>query len=180
MGTKTLITAEQYAALNEPEGSRYELSEGELIVSPSAMFFHNQICTRIFIPLGIFVDQSKVGEVVMETDFQLSEDTVRRPDIAFIGAQKLAQIDPHQRLQIAPDLAIEVASPFDRPDDLMLKVQQYLNAGTATVLVIYPEAHLAYLYHGQGKAEVFERGPMALLPGFSLNLDDILVLDAAP
>jgi Uma2 family endonuclease len=174
MGTKTLITAEQYAALDEPEGSRYELSEGELIVSPSAMFFHNQICNRINIPMSIFVHQNRLGEVVMETDFQLGEDTVRRPDIAFIGAQKLALIDPHRRLKITPDLAIEVASPFDRPDDLMRKVQQYLNAGTATVLVIYPEAHLAYLYRGQGTAEVFERGPMELLPGFSLNLDDIL------
>jgi len=174
MATKTSITAEQYAALDEPEGSRYELSAGELIVSPSAMFFHNQICSRVFIPLATFVDQKKMGEVVMETDFQLSEDTVRRPDIAFMHANKVALIDPHQRLKIAPDLAIEVASPSDRPDDLMLKVQQYLNAGTATVLVIYPEAHLAYLYHGQGTAEVFERGPIELLPGLSLSLDEIL------
>jgi hypothetical protein len=37
MGTKTLITAGQYAALDEPAGFRYELSEGELIVTPSPM-----------------------------------------------------------------------------------------------------------------------------------------------
>jgi Uma2 family endonuclease len=174
MSTKTLMTAEQYAALDEPEGVRYELSEGELVVSPSAMLFHNRICNRINVPFSIFVHQNKLGDVVMETDFQLSEDTVRRPDIAFISAEKLAQIDPHKRLQIAPDLAIEIASPYDRPDDLMLKVQQYLNAGTATVVVIYPEARLAYVYRGHGKVEVFESGPIELLPGFSLNLEDIL------
>ena len=110
----------------------------------------------------------------METDFQLDEDTVRRPDVAFISAEKLALVDPHQRLRIAPDLAIEVASPSDRPDDLMLKVEQYLNAGTATVLVIFPEAHLAYLYRGQGKAEVFENGAIEVLPESTLNLDDLL------
>jgi Uma2 family endonuclease len=173
MSTKTLITADQYATLDEPEGVRYELSEGELIVSPSAMLFHNLICKRIFVPLSIFADRNELGEVVMETDFQLSEDTVRRPDIAFISAEKLARIDPHQRLRIAPDLAIEVASPSDRPDDVMLKVQQYLNAGTATVLVMYPQARLAYLYR-EGRVEVFESGAIDILPGFSLNLDEIL------
>jgi len=43
MATKTLLTAEQYAALEEPEGVRYELSEGELIVTPSASLFHNAL-----------------------------------------------------------------------------------------------------------------------------------------
>ncbi|HXJ93594.1 MAG TPA: Uma2 family endonuclease [Terriglobia bacterium] len=174
MGTKTMMTAEQYAALDEPDGVRCELSEGELIVSPSPMLFHNLIANRINLPLTGFVHQNRLGEVVMETDFQLTEDTVRRPDVAFISAEKLAHIDPHKRLQIAPDLAVEVASPSDRPDDLMHKVQQYLNAGTATVLVIYPEAHLAYLYRGHGKVEVFEKGLIELLPGFTIDLDEIL------
>jgi Uma2 family endonuclease len=173
MGTKTLLTAEQYAALDEPAGLRYELSEGELIVTPSPVLFHNDIRDEIGFRLREFVGLRKLGEVTMETDFQLSEDTVRRPDVAFIGAEKLASIDPHKRLQVAPDLAIEIASPSDRPDDLMRKVQQYIGAGTATVLVIYPEAHLAYLYRG-GKVEVFERGSMEILPGFRVDLAEIL------
>lgn len=175
MGTKAMtMTAEQYAALDEPEGVRYELSEGELVVTPSAMFFHNRICKRIAYPLIGFTGRHKLGEVVWETDFQLNEDTVRRPDIAFISAEKLALIDPHKRLQMAPDLVVEIASPSDRPDDLMQKVQQYLKAGTATVLVIYPEAHLAYLYRGHGNVQVFEKGPIELPPGFTIDLDEIL------
>jgi hypothetical protein len=38
MATKTLVTCAEYAALQEPQGMRYELSEGELIVTPSASF----------------------------------------------------------------------------------------------------------------------------------------------
>ncbi|HXJ93595.1 MAG TPA: Uma2 family endonuclease [Terriglobia bacterium] len=173
MGTKAMMTAEQYAVLDEPDGVRYELSEGELIVSPSPMLFHNEVRDEIAFRLREFVKQHRLGQVTMETDFQLTEDTVRRPDVAFISAEKLAHIDPHKRLQIAPDLAVEVASPSDRPDDLMHKVQQYLNAGTATVLVIYPEAHLAYLYRGHESVQVFESGPIQLLPGFTLNLAEI-------
>jgi len=34
MTNQTSITLDEYAALEEPEGSRYELSKGELIVHP--------------------------------------------------------------------------------------------------------------------------------------------------
>ena len=173
MGTKTLITAEQYAALDEPAGLRYELSKGELIVTPSPMMFHNRIRDEIGFRLRELVRLRKLGEVTIETDFQLSEDTVRRPDVAFISCRQGRLFDPHKRFQIAPDLAVEIASPSDRPDDLMRKVQQYPSAGTATLLMIYPEAHLAYLHRG-GKVEVFERGPMEILPGFKLDLAEIL------
>jgi hypothetical protein len=40
MATRTLLTIEQYAALDEPVGVRYELSAGDLIVTPSASFFN--------------------------------------------------------------------------------------------------------------------------------------------
>ena len=43
MATKTLLTIDDYLALEEPVGVRYELSEGELIVTPSANYFHNEI-----------------------------------------------------------------------------------------------------------------------------------------
>ena len=94
MGTKTLITAEQYAALDEPAGLRYELSKGELIVTPSPMMFHNRIRDEIGFRLRELVRLRKLGEVTIETDFQLSEDTVRRPDVALIGAGKVALLIP--------------------------------------------------------------------------------------
>ena len=40
MAAKTLLSVKDYAALEEPEGVRYELSEGELIVTPSSSPFH--------------------------------------------------------------------------------------------------------------------------------------------
>ncbi|HTV54063.1 MAG TPA: Uma2 family endonuclease [Terriglobia bacterium] len=46
MATGTLLTVKDYAALDEPAGVRYELSNGELIVTPSASHFHNKICDR--------------------------------------------------------------------------------------------------------------------------------------
>ncbi|HEX5481826.1 MAG TPA: Uma2 family endonuclease [Terriglobia bacterium] len=182
MATKTLLTVKDYAALEEPEGVRYELSEGELIVTPSSSPFHNSIRDELNSRLRVFLKTRNVGDVYSETDMKLVGEVVRRPDVAFIRAGRLEGVDLDQvPLPVAPDLAIEIVSKNDRADDLMLKVSQYLQAGAHAVWLLYPKTHLAYRYVS-GKREPEVRTAEAgdkfeepdLLPGFSLPLAEIL------
>jgi Uma2 family endonuclease len=182
MATKTLLTIEQYAALDEPVGVRYELSQGDLIVTPSASYFHNDIRDRFNARLRAFLDAYPCGNVISEMDMRLGADTVRRPDIAFIREESLEGIDLERvPLPIAPDLAIEIVSKNDRADDLILKVSQYLQAGVQAVWLFYPSTQLAYRYV-PGKLEPEVRSAKAgdrfeepeLLKGFSLPLSEIL------
>jgi len=182
MATKTLLTVEQYAALDEPEGVRYELSDGELIVTPSASHFHNEIRDEVSSRLRTFVKTRKLGDVTSETDVKLAGEVVRRPDVAFILAGRLDGVDLDRvPLPVAPDLVIEIVSKNDRADDLLLKVSQYLQAGARAVWLLYPKARLAYRYV-PGKLEPEVRAAAAgerfeepeLLSGFSLPLADVL------
>lgn len=182
MATKTLLTVQDYAALEEPAGLRYELSKGELIVTPSSSFSHNRIRDELNSRLRTFVKEHGLGEVTSETDLILTDETVRRPDVAFIRTQRLEGVDLDQSpLHVAPHLAIEIVSKNDRADDLMLKVSQYLQAGAQAVWLMYPNTHLAYRYV-PGKREPEVRSAEAgekfeepvLLPGFSLPLAEIL------
>ncbi len=181
MATKSLLSIADYVALDEPAGVRYELSEGELIVSPSPNYFHNRTRDLFNARLRDYVDSKKLGGVVSEMDFQLSEDTVRRPDIAFISAESLEGVDlTRVPLPLAPDLAIEIVSPGDRAADLLLKVAQYLAAGTKAVWLFYPNTRLAYRYL-PGRLEPEVRSADAghrfeerdVLPGFQLTLAQI-------
>ncbi len=181
MATKTLLTVEQDAALDEPAGVRYELSEGELIVTPSASAFHNDLRDEFTGRLRGFVKGRKLGRVISETDVKLGEETVRRPDIAFIRVGRLAGVDFHKvPLPAAPDLVIEIVSVNDHADDLLLKVSQYLQASAKAVWLWYPKTRLAYRYV-PGKLEPEVRSAEAgqsfeepeLLPGFSLPLAEI-------
>jgi Uma2 family endonuclease len=181
--TKTLISIEEYDALPEKEGVKYELNEGELItVAASPRLLHNRVRDRTGRSLATFVEDHKLGEVTMETDFRLSEGVVRIPDIAFIRAERLPGIDPRQRIEGAPDLAVEVVSPNDDPNDLVLKIQQYLQSGARAVWVLYPEAHLAYLYKPGERPEVRELhqnlDDPELLPGFSLPLSKVFASES--
>lgn len=177
MATKTLLTIEDYDALPEKEGVKYELSEGELITgAASPRLLHNRVRDGVGFPMREFVRIHRLGEVTMETDFRLSEGVVRIPDIAFIRAERLSGIDPRKRIVGAPDLVVEVVSPTDDPNDLVLKIQQYLNSGARAVWVLYPEARLAYIYKPGERPEVRESDQNLddpeLLPGFSLPLSD--------
>jgi len=155
MTTRTLMTFEQYDALPEKEGVKYELNEGELVtVSPSPRLIHNRVRDEIGFRLREYIRSRQLGEVTMETDFKLTEGTIRIPDVAFVRADRLVGFDPRQRLEGAPDLAVEVASPRDDPDDLVLKAQQYLAAGAKAVWIIYPESRLAYIYKPGQRPEV--------------------------
>jgi len=179
MATRTLMSIEQYDALPEKEGVKYELNEGELVtVSPSPRLVHNRVRDEIGFRLREYVRSRQLGEVTMETDFRLSEATVRIPDVAFVRTHRLAGFDPRQRLEGAPDLAVEVASPKDDPDDLVLKAQQYLTAGARAVWIIYPEARLAYVYKSGQRPEVRDTrqalDDAELLPGFTAPLSTIL------
>jgi Uma2 family endonuclease len=182
MATRTLLTVEQYAALEEPEGVRYELSGGQLIVTPSASYFHNEIRDEVSSRLRAFVKGRKLGDVTRETDVRLGGDVVRRPDVAFIRAGRLDGVDfDRVPLPLAPDLVIEIVSQNDRADDLLLKVSQYLRSGVRAVWLMYPKTRLAYRYipgklepevRAAGTGERFEEPE--LLSGFSLPLADVL------
>jgi len=182
MATKTLLTIEQYAALDEPVGVRYELSEGELIVTPSANYFHNDIRDCLNARMRAFLHTSPCGIVISELDMTLAADVVRRPDVAFIRKERLEGVDLERvPLPIAPDLAIEIVSKNDRADDLNLKVSQYLQAGVQAVWLFYPSTQLAYRYV-PGKLDPEVRSAKVggrfeepeLLSGFSLPLSEIL------
>ena len=181
MATKTLLTIEDYAALEEPSGVRYELSEGDLIVTPSADFFHNELRDELNHQLKTFVKSHKLGRVTSETDMRLAEDTVRRPDVAFIRTGRLQGVDLSQvPLPVVPDLVIEIVSKNDRAADLLLKVSQYLAADVHAVWLLYPSTRVAYRYTA-GRLEPEVRGTPEggkfeepeILPGFALALTDI-------
>ncbi len=182
MGVKTQLTIDDYLKLEEPPCTRYELSEGELIVTPSPILRHNLIRDRFNAKLAEFVHKCKLGIIVSEMDFKLTGDTVRRPDIAFVAAGRVNEENEDRvPLPLAPDLVIEIVSKNDRADDLHLKVAQYLAAGVRSVWLFYPNTRLAYRYTpGKLEPEVRSAGAghlfdePALLPGFSSPLREIL------
>jgi Uma2 family endonuclease len=177
VSTKTLLTIEQFDQLPVKEGILYELSEGELVTMTEPMPRHNWVRDNIARLAGNFVEERKLGKVFVETGYQLTPETVRIPDVSFVPADRMREIDLDKRIQGAPALAIEVVSPTDLAEDLTQKVKQYLAAGAKAVWVFYPKTREVQVFRADG--ESFVRGEHEtleepdVLPGFSLDLKTV-------
>jgi Uma2 family endonuclease len=178
VATKTLLTVEQFEQLSEEESRRYELVHGELIEVSCPTFQHNQIRGRLEASLRRLLAKTRIGEVVAEQEFRLDEDTIRRPDVAFLRAEVAVRIDPSKSiLDFVPDLIAEIVSPNDTAEQLMRKVDQFIAAGCQCVWVIYPAERKVLAYEPNDQVRVLGvgknlEGPK-VLAGFSLPVSEL-------
>ncbi len=170
-------TADELCRL--PEGWRYEIDEGELIITAPAGFEHNDITGNTFVRLWQFVHDHRLGKVLTnETGVYLHHDpdTLRGLDVAFFSNERLVRITDRKGYpDVPPDLAVEVHLPDER--DMQRKVQQYLAAGVRSVWVIDPRKR-TLTQHRPGKqpALIAEMGATVqepVLPGFECRLRDL-------
>jgi len=177
MATKTLLTIEKFDQLPIREGILYELNEGEVVTMTEPMPRHNWVRDNVAAALRDFAHPRHLGRVLLETGYQLTPETVRIPDVSFVSADRMREIDLDRRIQGAPALAIEVVSPTDLAEGLTQKVKQYLAAGAKAVWVFYPKTRDVQVFRADGGSFVGREHEALedpdLVPGFSLDLKTV-------
>lgn len=145
---------------------------------------HGDLASELNMVIRLFVKQHRLGYVTAaETGYliatdPLEGDTVRAPDAAFVAAQRLPGGLPDGYIPLAPDLAVEVVSPSDRPDEIEAKISDYLRAGVRLIWYVYPGLNMVRVETPTGGrrlsgADVLDGGDV--LPGFSLPASEIFV-----
>ena len=180
MSVGAAMTAEELLRLNLPN-KRTELVRGVLVVREPAGFAHGRVAMRIALKLGAHVEQTRAGELLAaETGFTLARgpDTVRAPDVAFVSRERVPEPFPRGFPELAPDLAVEVLSPDDRPGEVLAKVADWLNAGCRLVWVVDPARRGARVYRADGTesqlTDTDQFDGEDVLPGLSFRLSDVL------
>jgi len=173
------MTAEELLRLNLPN-KRTELVRGVLVVREPAGYQHGDVAMRLAAAIFTHVQARGLGRVfAAETGFTLAwkPDTVRAPDVAFISTARLPDPPPRGFAELAPDLAVEVLSPDDRPGEVLAKVADWLNAGARLVWVVDPVRVLARVYRADGSESMLDETDALrgedLLPGFEYPLSAI-------
>src|SRR5881296_2550764 len=175
-----LMTADELLRTHVPH-KRTELVRGMLVVREPAGSRHGLVTMNLGAELAVHVKRTAAGGVyAAETGFKLTTnpDTVRAPDIAFVARERLPPPSTTGYPALAPDLAVEVVSPGDRPGEVLAKVADWLSAGTRLVWVLDPERRLARVYRHDGSETIVPaEGALDgedVLPGFSCSLASIL------
>ena len=173
------MTAEELLRLALPN-KRTELVRGVLVVREAAGYQHGHVAAQLLAAIANHVNANRLGRVfAAETGFTLARnpDTVRAPDIAFISTARLPEPPPRGFAELAPDLAVEVLSPDDRPGEVLAKVGNWLTAGARLVWVVDPIRALARVYRADGSESMLDETDALqgedVLPGFAYQLSAI-------
>jgi Uma2 family endonuclease len=173
------VTAEELPQLDVP-GKVTELVRGRLLVREPPGTRHGSVAARLTYLLADHVYRHELGVVCsQDTGFKLASgpDTVRAPDVAVIGRSRADQIPRRGYAPLAPDLAVEIVSPDDRPGELLAKVADWLDAGSKLVWVIDPLRGVARVYRDDGDVTIIpadgELDGEGVLPGFSCALAEV-------
>src|SRR3989304_5519359 len=148
MSTKTLLTSEDLWKI-VADGSRYELSRGELVPMTPVGFQHSAIVGRLGKLLSNYVDEKQLGIVGMEGGFKLRRepDTLRAPDLHFISKDRLAKEGITEKFaDYPPDLAVEVLPPADTATATQKKVEEYLTGGVPLIWIVDPVLQRVTVY----------------------------------
>jgi Uma2 family endonuclease len=170
---------EKIAALPENIDKHLEYIGGEIVevVSNSEA---SEIAMRVGAKISNHVEAHQLGRVTgADGGYKVSgEDYI--PDVAFIANARQPKRPNVAWNPLAPDLAVEVVSPTDRPGVIADKAVNYPLAGTL-LWYVFPDDKQVKVYEPGQPAKTLSIGDVLdggkVLPGFKLAVKDIFPSD---
>ena len=170
------FTSADLEMLPDIPGVRYEIIDGELIVSRQPQFFHQYSSGVIHVALHSWDEETGAGYTCEVPGLVFAEDNDVVPDVAWIRRERLAEaLDDRGHFRLAPDLVIEVLSP-GRANELRdrdLKLSLYSRQGVPEYWIVDWQVRTVDVYRrGQTGLELVETLrsedsiTSPLLPGF--------------
>jgi Uma2 family endonuclease len=168
-------TAADFARL--PEGTRCQLIEGEIIMAPSPVRFHQRIQMKLSALLEEFVESRNLGEVYPAPfDVYLTRKDAYQPDLLFVSNERLHLL-ANDGMHGAPDIVVEILSPSTAYHDLRRKKDVYEKTGVQEYWVIDPiDKTFECFVHMEGRFQTVFMGKKqgqfcsGVLPEFCIEL----------
>ncbi len=138
------------------DGKRYELLEGEIVVSPSPNTRHQEVSGRLHYALHGWAQRTDAGKVfAAPCDVVLSPHDVVQPELLFIAREHRSRITA-DNIQGPPDLVAEILSPATAERDLDRKRRLYERHGVAKYWIVDPNAQSLTAFRRRGDTLVPE------------------------
>lgn len=163
-----------------PESNRQiELTDGELVMSPSPTGQHALCVMRLALALGNFIEQHGLGVVLTAPlDVRLWPGKIRQPDVLFLRNESLGRLGRY--VEGAPDWVAEVISPATYETDTVTKLTEYAQAGIPEYWLLDPAARTVtvYVLHGAAYRQAAQAGKgehiaAVTITGFSVVVDSL-------
>ncbi len=150
------------------EGKRYEIIDGDLIMSCQPHYHHQLTCSNVTILLGNWSRETGLGQTVIAPGILFADDDDVAPDVVWCSYELLDKVlGEDGKFHGAPELVIEVLSPGSTNErrDRETKRKLYARRGVQEYWI------LDWL---TGRAEIFRRKVRQLRLVETLNKRDVL------
>lgn len=128
------------------DGNRYELVDGELLVTPAPTFGHQKVVTQLCLQIGSYLERHVgVAELsISPADISWDQEQLVQPDLFVVPAREVTSSWASIRTLL---LAVEVVSPSSARGDRLAKRRLYQRQRVATYWIVDPDARLVEVWH---------------------------------
>jgi Uma2 family endonuclease len=172
-------TYDEYARLPD-DGNRYEVIDGEVLVTPAPSMEHQQIVARLLRALMGYVERERFGLVFPDVDVLFATGQFLRPDVVVVPRSAREAVTS-RGLDAPPALLIEILSPSSRSIDRVKKPRRYGEFGVPEYWVVDPDEGCVWVWRFAGGATEPERvaGRLAWQPSgtgapFEIDTEELL------
>lgn len=137
------------------EGKRYEIVEGELLVSAQPHWYHQGTSDKIVMQLNLWIEKGGSGQVVSVPGVIFDEENAVAPDAVWVSNERLELVlGEDGKLHDAPDLAVEVLSPGGKNErrDREAKLRLYSVRGVREYWIADWQAKTIEVYRRENAA----------------------------
>jgi Uma2 family endonuclease len=176
MSEPVYYTREMVLAMPD-DGNRYETVHGELLVSPSPRFWHQEIVQRLTRALETYLDGLPDLHVVgLPGDISWGPDILVQPDVFVIPTVEARALSWTEVKSL--QLAIEVLSPSSTRYDRFTKRRLYQDVGIPVYWVVDAARHFVEVWTPSAARPKTEQDELVWQPAdpadpFVLRLDDL-------
>lgn len=163
-------------------GNRYEIIDGELLVTRAPRWTHQKVISRVCTALNDYSDQTGLGEAVPGVGVIFTDNDNVIPDVVWVSTERLSLLDEAEHLTAAPDLVVEVSSPGAENErrDRQLKLRLYSIQGVREYWIVDLQLQQIQVYRRENAALVLvatlfpgDQITSPLLLGFSCDVDRV-------
>jgi Uma2 family endonuclease len=156
------------------DGNRYEILQGELLVSPAPSPKHGRLSVALIVALDQFISSHGGGEIFhAPVDVVLSPNDTVQPDVCFVSTTRRGIVG-ERWIEGAPDLVVEIISPSSHQMDLVRKRALYAQAGVPEYWIVDPDQRAIFVLALENAAYILANNQdgkvnSQALAGFSLD-----------
>jgi len=164
------------------DGNRYEVINGELVVTPAPLARHQRVLASLNELLRRFLREHEAGEVfIAPFDVVLSPNDVVQPDLVVIGAKQGRVLDSQNAFQGSPVLVVEIISPSTQRTDLVRKMALYARSAVQEYWTVDPDRRELTIHilidgiYTQADPDAAGWSASKVLPGLRITPSEVFV-----